>query len=203
MKRFIDRLFAPINWPVEMIVRHFENRLQELAMATVMVVQGLLLTFSPGSFEAEGIIYLNRIVTPHGGALIFYSLGLARFVALLLNGHWQPYGAWVRAAGAASGAFVWSVIVAAFVIFAVVQDQSLPFSTGTYAVLTWYELVSMYRALAGAKNRNGGRARDVGHSAVGDPDGLKPSSGARDLLARDLGGFSFYDPPVTQSIPVR
>lgn len=147
--------------PIELVVRHFENRLFELAMASVFFVSSVIMMFSPGSAQAGGLIYLSSTFNVWTLTVIFFMVGVSRIVALALNGHWMPHGAYVRAFGCGVGAIMWLQVDAALITFAA-RDGTLPFSTGTYGVLAVFEAISMYRALLGAK-RNGRRTTDEGN----------------------------------------
>lgn len=147
--------------PIEAIVRHFENRLFELAMSVIFLGSGLMLIFSPGSVKAGGLLYLSSAFNVWTLVVIFLIVGISRIVALWLNGHWMPHGAYVRAAGAAVGAIMWFQVDAALVTFGS-REGVLPFSTVTYGVLALVEAISMYRALIGAKKDGRQRNVDVG-----------------------------------------
>lgn len=152
--------------PIDLVVSHFENRLFELAMAVIFFGSSLMLLFSPGSAQAGGLVYLFATFNIWTLIAIFFIVGISRIVALGLNGHWLPYGAYVRAAGCAVGAIMWLQVVAALVLFGS-RENALPFETVTYGVLAVFEAISMYRALLGAK-RNVGRASGEGTLGLGD-----------------------------------
>lgn len=166
IRRVVGAIEMALDWPVEMIVKHFENRLFELAMATVFLVEAVFLALSPGSVEAGGMRYLTQIMSLPTIVLMFFIIGSGRIVALALNGHWQPYGPYVRAGGAALGVVMWLQVAAALFMFAT-MGNAIPFSTPVYCVLAVFEGISMFRALAGAK-RNDGRKRNDRDVAVDD-----------------------------------
>lgn len=147
--------------PIDLVVSHFENRLFELAMAVIFFGSSMMLMFSPGSAQAGGLLYLSATFNVWTLTTIFFIVGVSRIVALGLNGHWMPQGAYVRAAGCAVGAIMWLQVDAALILFGS-QGNALPFSTVTYGVLAVFEAISMYRALLGAK-RNGRAASNEGH----------------------------------------
>lgn len=145
--------------PIDLIITHFRDRMIELAMAVIFFVSSIQLVLSPGSFNAGGLLYLSATFNLWTLVTIFFILGVGRIVALILNGHWMPWGAYVRAAGAAIGAVMWLQVDAALWAFGQ-AGNALPFSTTTYAVLAVFEGISMYRALLGAKNV--GRTENMG-----------------------------------------
>src|SRR5882672_2602286 len=147
--------------PIELVVHHFENRMFELAMALIFFGSSVMLAFSPSSVQAGGLVYLSATFNVWTLTIIFFIVGVSRIVALGLNGHWMPQGAYVRAVGCAVGAIMWLQVDAALITFGA-RDGTLPFSTVTYGVLAVFEAISMYRALLGAK-RNGRRASDEGN----------------------------------------
>lgn len=189
--RIIDLVF---DRPIDALVRHFENRLFELAMASCFLAGAIVLTFSPSSVKAGGLSYLSGINVTALTA-IFYLTGLSRIIALALNGHWK-YGAYVRACGAVVGAFMWGgVILPSLVVFGMATGN-LPFSVGTYAVLAFFEIVSMYRALAGAKRGSGERGRRPAQVGYRGDLGMEAGPGA---LYRGGGGDrAVYRPAVAQ-----
>lgn len=145
--------------PIDIIIKHFENRLFELAMAVIFFGSSLMLAFSPGSVRAGGLMYLASAFSVWTLVVIFFMVGASRIIALILNGWWMPYGAYVRAAGAACGAIMWLQVEGALITFGS-REGVLPFSTVTYGVLALFEAISMYRALIGAKKD--GRERTLG-----------------------------------------
>lgn len=152
--KLISRLSIIIfDRPIDIIVSHFENRLTELAMAAIFLGSSILLMVSPASISVGGLDYLSRTFSLWTVISIFFVLGVSRIVALGLNGHWLPYGAYVRAAGAAVGAVMWLQVGAALITFSS-NGNPLPLETVTYGVLALFEGISMYRALLGAKKRN-------------------------------------------------
>ena len=161
LARVLDKV---VDHPVEMIVKHFENRLFELAMATIFLVQSVFLLLSPGSMEAGGMRYLTQLLSLPTAILMFFIIGSGRIIALALNGHWQPYGAYVRAGGAALGVVMWFQVSAALFVYAT-AGNAIPFSAPVYGVLGFFELLSMFRALAGARRHGRANTRDV---EVGD-----------------------------------
>lgn len=140
-----------IGWPIDLIFRHFEKRLFELAMTVAMIGEGILLMVSPRSIDASSFHYLTGVVPLWLCITIFMGLGGARIVALVLNGHWMPHGAYVRAVGAVAGAVMWAQMCAALATWNVTYDVPLSPGVPIYSTLALFEIVSMYFALIGAK----------------------------------------------------
>lgn len=203
--RWLSRMSTMIfDKPLELVIRHFENRMFEVAMAAIFFGSSVQLFFSPGSAQAGGLIYLSATFNSWTLTIIFFIVGVSRIVALALNGHWMPQGAYVRAAGCAVGAVMWLQVDAALITFGS-RDGTLPFSTVTYGVLAVVEAISMYRALLGAKRNgrrtSGERALGVGnrqHTVVafypaGELDRVHPGddhafAAGRQRTARAAGG---------------
>lgn len=147
--RLINALETAVNWPVATLVRHFEKRFFEFATALVMFSVGVLLVFSPASLEASAMRYLLDLITVGTCAEVLTLAGLARVIALGLNGNWMPGGAYVRAGGAAVGAVMWGQWAAA--LFELHLKTGAPISPGVpvYAILSLCEVVSYFWALNG------------------------------------------------------
>lgn len=140
-----------LGYPVELIVQHFEHRIFELAMALGMFGEGMLLLLSPDSLQSSVFTYMLESMSYSTVVLLFVSMGLARITALGLNGHWMPYGGYVRAIGAAVGTVMWAQMDVALWLYG--TRKGVPLSPGIpiYFVLTQFEIVSVYRALAGVR----------------------------------------------------
>jgi hypothetical protein len=162
--RLIKALETAMDWPVNAIVRHFEKRLYEMSMAIIMIGVGTLLFFSPTSLEASSMKYLLDVMSVWTCATVFNVFGAARIVALALNGHWMPGGAYVRAGGAAVGALMWGQWAAA--LFELHLKTGSPISPGVpvYAILAFFEAISYFRALNGVVGNHERLSRpDMGH----------------------------------------
>jgi len=158
--RLIRAASFAMDWPINAIVRHFEKRLYEMSMAVIMIGVGALLFLSPRSLEASSMKYLLDVMSVWTCSTIFAVFGLARLIALGLNGHWMPRGAYVRALGAAVGAVVWGQWAAA--LFELHLRTGIPISPGVpvYAVLAFFEAISYFRALNGVVGN--GRILEMG-----------------------------------------
>lgn len=172
--RLIRATGSAMDWPINAIVRHLEKRLYELSMSIIMISVGVLLFFSPASLEASSMKYLLDVMSVWTCATIFIVFGLARIVALALNGHWMPGGAYVRASGAAVGALIWGQWAAA--LFELHLKTGSPISPGVpvYAILAFFEAISYFRALNGVVGN--GRILEVG---AGDHQRVAPDPRAQ------------------------
>lgn len=136
------------------LVVHFEKRLFEFAMACIMLGEALFLYVHPESIPASSFRYALDVISASSFFYLFFFAGFARIIAIGLNGHWMPWGAILRMAGAFVGAFVWAQWCAALLVFN--EKCGLPPSPGVvpYGVLAFFEVVSMYRAYLGATKKN-------------------------------------------------
>jgi len=160
--QFLFKIEAALDWPTDVIIRHFERRLFELAMAVIMIGVGLLLFISPRSIEASSMRYLLDVMSVATYSTLLFLFGLLRIIALALNGHWMPGGAYCRAGGAAIGAIMWSQWGAA--LFQL-HLHGTPVSPGVivYGGLTFFEVISFARALRGAVSSGQADRQSLGH----------------------------------------
>lgn len=140
-----------LGYPVELIVRHFERRLFELAVSTIMIGEGTLLFLSPKSLTAGAFRFLTDWLQPESCVLLFLMAGFMRLIALGLNGHWMPYGGWIRVVGATLGAVMWTQMGLALWLYSKRLGVPLPPGFPIFLVLAQFEIVSIYRALHGIK----------------------------------------------------
>lgn len=155
LTKTLNGLEAIVGYPTDLIVRHFERRMFELAMTVTMIGEALLLTFSPTSIEASSFRFMLQAMNAPMCVILFASLGLARIVALGLNGHWHPYGAYIRAGGAVVGAFMWGQMCAALLEHGAAVGAPISPGVPIYTTIALFEIISMYRALIGAKKAHG------------------------------------------------
>lgn len=148
----MHRFEEAIGWPIDTFIKHFERRLLETAMATGQIAIGILLLLSPESVGTSGMRYLVNYIDPALVTMTFLLVGFARMVALILNGHWMPGGAYTRAVGAAAGALLWTIWATSFFQIKIVEGVPLAPLVALLGVLALFEVVSMYRALLGAKD---------------------------------------------------
>lgn len=151
------RLEHAMEWPIKALVRHFENRLFELAMTVAMLGIAIWVMVWPGSIEAGSFKFLLRVMSAGAVIGIYALLGVARIAALIANGSWPFYGPIVRAIGALFAAFVWAQMSAALFLWSDVTGRPPSIGIPVYATLALFELVSMYRAMARGDGGNGGQ----------------------------------------------
>lgn len=166
---------------MDRIYRHFEQRLFETAMAIAFFGEGVLLIFSPGSVEAGAFRFMLQVMSVQTITVVYLIIGVSRIIALGLNGHWMPYGAYTRAVGAAIGALMLAQMDAALVTYST-HGNSLPFGTPLFGVLALFETISMYRALLGAKAYAGAVL------GLGDSNGVGLATGAGPVFDRRHNG---------------
>lgn len=130
------------------LLRHFENRISEVAAALIMLGLALLIEVAPAAADAHSFDLIGVAIVDEWLAPAFLLVGLVRIAALVANGNWPVYGPWMRAGGALVGALIWSQMCLSLVILAL-PSPGIPI----YAVLTGSELLSIYRALAGHDGR--------------------------------------------------
>lgn len=159
--RLIRVAGSVMDWPFKAVIKHFEKRFFEFATALIMLSVGALLVFSPQSLEASAMRYLLEQISVEHCSQVLTLAGLARIVALGLNGNWMPQGGWIRAGGAAVGALMWGQWAAA--LFELHLKTGLPISPGVpvYAILSLCEVVSYFWALNGVVG---------GHERISRPD---------------------------------
>jgi hypothetical protein len=160
--RFLSKIDAVLDLPVDKIIRHLEHRLFELAMAVTMIGVGLFLMLSPGSVASSELRYLLDVMSVETCSTLFFVAGIARIVALALNGHWMPAGAYIRAAGAAVGAVLWSQWGAALYQLHLLGAPISP-DLIVYSGLALFEVVSARRALRGAVSSERNHQQGMGH----------------------------------------
>lgn len=136
------------------IIRHFENRLFELAMAVAMIALGLHLLIWPAALGASAFRFMVETLPPQFVSSVFFAFGMLRIAALIANGRWPVHGPKLRALGCLAGGCMWAQMDIALI--ALIPKVGSPPSPGipVYAVLTIFELISFYRALAGANGRS-------------------------------------------------
>lgn len=128
------------------LVRHFNNRISEAASAWIMVGLGIQIIAAPVPSDYRALDMLLRFVSGELIAAFFIVIGGVRITALIANGHWPKYGPWLRSIGALIGAIVWSQMFLGLVV--VPPDDLTSLGAPVYFVMTWVELISIYRALA-------------------------------------------------------
>jgi hypothetical protein len=132
---------------IHVTLRHFQNRLFELATSTIMVAMAVHLLVWPESLGASLFRFELNLMSALGIAFLLGGAGILRVAALVANGSWPIYGPRLRACGAIVGASVWAQMCTSLVLYNV--DRANPQSPGiwVYLVLTLVELIAMCRAL--------------------------------------------------------
>ena len=134
-------------------LRHFQNRLFELATAGMMIALSLHIMIWPNSIQASVFRFMLGVTGPHWMVAILGIGGALRFAALVANGSWPVHGPKLRACGAIVGASVWAQMSVSLVLFcANVGSQPSP-DTWVYLVLCLVELIAMCRALVDHEDR--------------------------------------------------
>ncbi len=156
-------MFLNPEWTISLLLRHFEKRLFELAMAVIMLAESALLFSSPQSISESAFLYALEMISTETFFWIFFLFGMARLIAITLNGHWMPWGAVLRCLGAFFGALMWAQWCAALFILNARSGMPISPDVPVYAVLACFEIISMYRAILGAMKKNvSGNGRDDG-----------------------------------------
>lgn len=128
------------------LVRHFNNRISEAAAAWIMVGLGIQIIAAPVPSDYRALDGLVRLVPGEFIAAFFIAIGSVRIAALIANGRWPKYGPWLRSIGSGAGALIWSQMFLSLI--AVPPDDLTSLGAPVYFVMTWVELISIYRALA-------------------------------------------------------
>lgn len=127
-------------------ISHFQNRLFEWMAAFMMIGISVVLMSSPNSIAFGTFKYIVDIGVSQGAiAVILLVFGLLRFVALYVNGYWQPIGPRLRAGCALVAAIFWSQMLAALLLHSS-DTQALSMAVPIYLFLTTGEIISCYRA---------------------------------------------------------
>lgn len=142
IKTRVLRLEHAMEWPIKAIVRHFENRLLELANAVAMVGIAVWIVLFP---DTEVLL-----ISPEAAVAICMMLGMLQLAALIANGHWPFYGPLIRACCAGLAAFVWAQMCAALIQHGHHVGKPPSIDVPVYGTLALFELISMYRAMARA-----------------------------------------------------
>lgn len=128
-------------------LRHFDNRLFELATAAMMIAIALHVAVWPDAARASEFRYMLDFLPP-AAIVVAYGIGGAlRFAALVANGAWPVRGPRLRAAGAVVGACVWAQMFASMVRFQLEAGNPPTLDIWVYLTLTAVELIAMCRAL--------------------------------------------------------
>ena len=122
------------------------SRLFEWHASMILIGIGVLLLW-PGEMARYGTfqsLYEQGLSEAVMGS-IFMSVGVARFVALLANGHVGPIGPRIRATGALLGAVVW-VQLSCSLLSEANRTGRVSIGIVVYASLALCDLISCWRA---------------------------------------------------------
>jgi hypothetical protein len=130
------------------ILYHFNNRLSEVGAAALMIGYGLTLMASPQTADAHSFDLMGNVIADKYLSVVFLSIGVMRFAALVANGGWPKVGPRLRAAGAFFGGIIWTQMLLSLIVFG---HPSLGFSV--YSVLAALEFLCFYRAVRDGRSR--------------------------------------------------
>lgn len=128
-------------------LRHFDNRLFELATAAMMIAMALHVAVWPLAARASEFRYMADLMPPVAIVAIYGLGGALRFAALVANGHWPRRGPKLRAIGAVAGAVVWAQMCVSTVRFQSASGNPPTLDMWVYFTLSAVELIAMCRAL--------------------------------------------------------
>ncbi|MCC8968184.1 hypothetical protein H8A95_39245 [Bradyrhizobium sp. Pear76] len=132
---------------IHVTLRHFQNRLFELATSWMMIALSVHILAWPDSIRASVFRFILQVTGPTWMVIFFGAGGVLRLAALVANGSWPYYGPKLRACGAFIGASVWAQMCTSLFLYQ--ADTGNPPSPGiwVYLVLSMVELIAMCRAL--------------------------------------------------------
>jgi hypothetical protein len=133
--------------------RYIENRLFEWGMVFAMLLLALEIFLWPDTMSESAFKYLSATVSPGNLGLFFLVVGVARGIALIINGRSHLYGPRVRAIGALGGAIIWAEMVWALLMLLTETNVPSP-GIPIYLSLTVCEMISSYRAATDVRNRS-------------------------------------------------
>lgn len=125
---------------------NIRERLVEWGMAAVMLLLALMIFIWPSSLTASAFRNLSLIMPSSLIGVFFLLCGLARAVALIINGRSHVYGPRVRAWCCLGGAVIWSQMLIALVMIVPENDWVPSPGIPLWLVLTFLELISAYLA---------------------------------------------------------
>lgn len=132
---------------IHVTLRHFENRLFDLAMSIIMIGLAVHVTIWPDALRASLFRFTLDLIGTTWIVVLFGAGGLLRLAALIANGSWPLYGPKLRACGAIVGASIWAQMCTSLILFHVTASRQPSPGITVYLVLTIVELIAMCRAL--------------------------------------------------------
>lgn len=137
------------------------SRALDWACAAMIVSWGVTLVLPGATLELSSAYAFLLAVAPEATwAGIFLAVGLLRFAALVINGHWKEGSPVLRAIAAGIGAVVWLLFLAGFLDLSIDRGV-VSAGVGVNLVLLGADLFSCARAGADAV-----RARQVAHGCL-------------------------------------
>lgn len=132
---------------IHLTLRHFENRLFDLAGSLMMIGLSLHILIWPGSIRASLFRFMLNLMAPLWIVLLLGVGGVLRLAALIANGAWPLYGPKLRACGAVVGASIWAQMCTSLILVNASTGRDPSPGITVYLVLTSVELIAMCRAL--------------------------------------------------------
>lgn len=132
---------------IHLTLRHFQNRLFELATAIMMTGLAVHIMIWPGSIHAGPFRFMLDLIGPVSMVALLGVGGVLRLAALIANGAWPVHGPKLRACGAIIGASVWAQMCTSLVMHHTSTGSDPSTDITVYLVLTSVELIAMCRAL--------------------------------------------------------
>lgn len=134
--------------------KSLSDRTIEWFSAGVMMAWGLTLTLPGDLLSQPGFVAFHRFgATESFWATAFTAVGLARLVALFINGRW-PRTPHVRMIGAIFGALSWGQVAWLLYESSAMNNAPTPTGPAVYALLAAFEVFAINRAAFDARYHN-------------------------------------------------
>lgn len=125
---------------------NIRERLIEWGMAAVMLLLAVMIFIWPRLLAASDFRNLALFMPSSAIGVFFLLCGIARTIALVINGRSSVYGPRIRAWGCLGGALIWSQMLIALVMIMPENDWVPSPGIPLWLVLTFLELISAYLA---------------------------------------------------------
>lgn len=134
------------------IAEHLPGRASEWALATMLLLWGVVLFNSLGLFSQSYFIGLARIANQYNWAILCSVAGAARLLALAVNGTfgktwWSRFSPHVRAVMAFMACFYWFTIT-----LSILGSEQLTTGVAVYPVLFALDAYNVVRASSDARH---------------------------------------------------
>lgn len=137
------------------------SRALDWTCAAMIFVWGVTLALPGATFSTSAAYgFLEAIASEESWAVILVAIGMLRFSALIINGHWTEGSPVIRAFAACLGAIVWLLFFAGFLELSIRGGIVLA-GVGINLVLLGADIFSAARAGADAV-----RARQVANGSI-------------------------------------